>query len=103
MDRSCLPRASTSPSTSFREHWAYCARVWTGRPERATPGATFVVRASAQSLRPCGRAASLEDLEEAGAALAAAYAHGHDAPLGAAALAFLQDMAGAAGPGHAER
>src|SRR5690349_18651251 len=44
----------------------------------------------------------LVDLEQAGAALAAADAHGHHAPLGAAALAFLQDVAGAAGAGHAE-
>src|SRR5258707_8106758 len=37
---------------------------------------------------------TLVDLEQAGAALAAADAHGHHAPLGAAALAFLQDVAG---------
>src|SRR5687767_13919908 len=43
------------------------------------------------------------DLEEAGGALAAADAHRHDAPLGAAALTLLEDVAGAPCAGHAER
>src|SRR6202012_2229670 len=39
---------------------------------------------------------------QAGATLAAADAHGHHAPLGLAAMAFLQDMASEARAGHAE-
>src|SRR6516165_12458461 len=42
------------------------------------------------------------DLEEPGAALPAADAHGHHAPLGLPAPAFLQDVAGQASAGHAE-
>src|SRR5215472_13401787 len=42
------------------------------------------------------------NLEQARAALAAADAHGHDAPLGLAAVAFLQDVAGEPRAGHAE-
>src|SRR6516165_12514137 len=42
------------------------------------------------------------DLEEPGAALPAADAHGHHAPLGPAAPTFLQDVAGQASAGHAE-
>src|SRR6201989_1490136 len=42
------------------------------------------------------------DLEQAGAALAAADAHGHHAPLGLAAVTFLQDVAGEPRAGHAE-
>src|SRR4051812_19397533 len=49
---------------------------------------------------PCGLRV---DLEQAGSALAAADAHRHDAPLGAAALTLLQDVAGAARARHAER
>src|SRR5689334_4054928 len=45
---------------------------------------------------------SAVDLEQAGAALAAADAHRHHAPLGLAARAFLQQMAGETGAGHAE-
>src|SRR3990167_6555999 len=45
---------------------------------------------------------SAVNLEQAGAALPAADPHGHHAPLGLAATAFLQDVAGAAGAGHAE-
>src|SRR5882757_1972916 len=53
--------------------------------------------------RPTGRAEiSAVDLEQARAALAAADAHGHDAPFGLAATAFLQQVAGEAGAGHAE-
>ena len=44
----------------------------------------------------------LEDLEQARAAHAAADAHGDHHVLGAAALAFLQDVAGQARAGHAE-
>src|SRR2546423_448287 len=43
------------------------------------------------------------DLEETGGSLAAADAHRHDAPLGAAALTLLQDVTGAARARHAER
>src|SRR3954471_5331693 len=43
------------------------------------------------------------DLEQSRAALAAADAHRHDAPLGLAALAFLEDVAGETRAGHAER
>src|SRR6476646_9969439 len=43
---------------------------------------------------------SAEDLEEAGGALAPADAHRHDAPVGTAALTLLEDVAGAARPGH---
>src|SRR3974390_1577592 len=50
------------------------------------------------TLRP---AACSVDLEQAGAALAAADAHGHHAPLGLAAVAFLQDVAGEPRAGHA--
>src|SRR5277367_1661583 len=42
------------------------------------------------------------DLEQPRAALAAADAHGDDAPLGLAAVAFLQDVAGETRAGHAE-
>ena len=42
------------------------------------------------------------DLDETGGALASTDTHGDDAPLGAAALALLQDVAGAARAGHAE-
>src|SRR5436190_9262671 len=42
------------------------------------------------------------DLEQAGGALAAADAHGHHAPAGTPAVALLEDVAGAAGAGHAE-
>src|SRR3569623_2855311 len=45
---------------------------------------------------------SAVDLEQASAALAAADAHVHDTPLGLAAGAFLQQMAGETGAGHAE-
>src|SRR6478672_13577884 len=45
---------------------------------------------------------SAVDLEQAGAALAAADAHGHDAPLGLAARTFLEDVAGETRAGHAE-
>src|SRR6476646_8444021 len=47
--------------------------------------------------------ASTIDLEQPGAALAAADAHRDHAPLGLAALTFLQDVAGQARAGHAER
>ena len=47
--------------------------------------------------------ASAVDLEQPCAALAAADAHRDDAPLGLAAGAFLQQVAGAACAGHAER
>src|SRR5437899_11560027 len=51
----------------------------------------------------CGLLASLLiDLEQAGATLAAADAHGHDAPLGLAPAAFLQDVAGETRAGHAK-
>src|ERR1700726_1941003 len=46
--------------------------------------------------------ASAIDLEQPGAALPAADAHRDDAPLRLAAAAFLQDVAGQAGAGHAE-
>src|SRR5262249_56521379 len=42
------------------------------------------------------------DLVQARAALATADAHGDDAPLGLAAMAFLQDVAGEPRTGHAE-
>src|SRR4051812_20226748 len=42
------------------------------------------------------------NLEQSRAALAAADAHRHDAPLGLAAMAFLQDVAGETRAGHAE-
>src|SRR6476646_5962092 len=42
------------------------------------------------------------DFKQAGAALAAADAHRHDAPLRLAPAAFLQDMAGETRTGHAE-
>src|SRR6478672_5291310 len=45
---------------------------------------------------------SAVDLEQAGAALAAADAHGHDAPLGLAARTFLEDVASETRAGHAE-
>src|SRR5437899_11793129 len=51
----------------------------------------------------CGLLSSLLiDLEQAGAALAAADAHGHHAPLGLAPAAFLEDVAGQTRAGHAE-
>src|SRR6185437_13125208 len=43
------------------------------------------------------------DLEQTGAALATADAHGHHAPLGLAPAALLQDVAGEPRAGHAER
>src|SRR5215470_4081428 len=49
------------------------------------------------------RSISAVDFEQARAALAAADAHRDDAPLRLAAGAFLQDVAGEAGAGHAER
>src|SRR5690348_36372 len=43
------------------------------------------------------------DFDQSGGALAAANAHRHDAPPGAATLTFEQDMTGAAAASHAER
>src|SRR3954468_9367131 len=50
-----------------------------------------------------GGSRSGEDLEQPGSALAAADAHRHDAPLRAAPLALLEDVARTARPGHPER
>src|SRR5215203_1397273 len=52
--------------------------------------------------RASSRKVSAVDLEQAGAALAAADAHRDDAPLGLAPAAFLQDVAGETRASHAE-
>src|ERR1700744_660173 len=53
------------------------------------------------ALYPSYEASSI-NLEQSRAALAAADAHGHDAPLGLAPMAFLEDVAGETRAGHAE-
>src|SRR5437879_5647198 len=57
---------------------------------------------SRRALSHSSRCISAINLEQTRAALATADAHGHDAPLGLAALAFLEQMAGETRAGHAE-